>query len=147
MANSKKTVTNWKLSKKALIMCLVAAAVLCAIGFVITYIYAQNQPNGEGLQAEIYVDDTLAMVVPLESDGSEIAEIPSAPGTHYQHVTSGCIRILSNDCNEQTCVKTGWIDELGETITCPEKNILIKITPLETKANILQDNQENTAQN
>ena len=38
MANSKKTVTNWKLSKKALIMCLVAAAVLCAIGFVITFI-------------------------------------------------------------------------------------------------------------
>ena len=134
MPKGKTTVTNWKLSKKMLWLCLIAAVLLCTAGFIFTYMYAQNQHNGEGLQAEIYVKDALTMTIPLESEGSTIAEITGAPGTSYQHITSGAIRIVNSDCTEQTCVETGWISNLGETITCPEKNIVIKIAPLQTKA-------------
>ena len=132
--NTKKTtVTSWKLSKKALWFCLFAGIAICVIGFIFTYMYAQNQPKGEGLQAEIYVNDELTMTIPLETDTSTIAQVTGAPGISYQHVISGNIRIVSNDCEEKTCLETGWINELGQSITCPEKNLVMKIVPLQTK--------------
>lgn len=76
----------------------------------------------EGSRAEIFEDGKLIYTVPLyENREIEVSGCIVA-------VSDGEVRMLSADCPDKVCEKTGAISEGGEIIVCAPNRISIKVT-------------------
>jgi hypothetical protein len=74
----------------------------------------------------------------LSVDGNEIKQFDLSKNTTYQYkakdgdwnnivVKDKKIRITSANCNDQICVRRGWINKPGQTIVCLPHKLVIEI--------------------
>jgi hypothetical protein len=52
-------------------------------------------------------------------------------------ITDNKVRIKESSCPNQTCVKSGWISNIGETIICAPNRIILKIQG--SKSNVVPE--------
>ncbi len=77
--------------------------------------------SAKGVRAEIFEDGKLLYTVPLSQDREiEVSGCIVA-------VSDGKVRMVSADCPDKVCEKTGAISRSGEIIVCAPNRISIKI--------------------
>ena len=67
--------------------------------------------------------DLGSVVIPYEFD------ITTELGTNRVRVEHGSIQVVSADCPDQVCVRTGRITQAGETIVCLPAEMALEILP------------------
>jgi hypothetical protein len=85
-----------------------------------------EQDGGETLSAVVQVDGRKVRTMRLDEDTVYKAEIPEG---HYNEieVKDGWVQVRAADCENQVCVKTGWIRNPGEVIACLPHRLIITI--------------------
>lgn len=83
--------------------------------------------NGDERIARIEIDGTVIQTVDLNSTPN--LELDITPEYHNKIVVKGGkIGILSADCKDNTCVRTGFIDTPGQSIVCVPSRLVITVT-------------------
>lgn len=80
---------------------------------------------------EIYVDNSLYKKIPIDSN--EEISIKKNGHTNVIKIHDNGVEMISADCPDKVCVKTGFIDKTGESIVCLPNKISIKIVSNEDK--------------
>lgn len=83
--------------------------------------------------------------VVVRVDGKEVARYSlSEPqtcslngGTNTLRIEDGKARLIDADCPDHICVRTGAIDEVGETITCLPNRLTITVYGAETGVDLV----------
>lgn len=104
---------------------------LLLISFTPFFIFTwqQTQVDGEKLMAIISLENEVIHQINLsEHEGHEIFDIV----THDHEINTielldGRIQIKSATCNDQVCVRTGFINRAGQTIICLPHQLVIEI--------------------
>ena len=80
--------------------------------------------NTDSLWAEIYLDNRLLQVVPLDK-----AQTFTVEGEYHATVTvsGGKIAVTASDCPGEDCVGCGWVDTPGRSIVCLPGRLEIRI--------------------
>lgn len=97
------------------------AALLCAV-FVFLYRGAAESPV-----AEIAVDGKVVEKIPLFSAPREIT-VRSSGGFNVVRVGDGRAAVVSADCPDKVCVRTGEISRAGEGAVCLPHKLVVRIT-------------------
>ncbi|SEO91762.1 hypothetical protein SAMN04488134_11730 [Amphibacillus marinus] len=103
--------------------------------FAVFY-YNQSQVSGLDRVATISLDHELVYEINLtDHQGKEQFTIYTDDNeTNTIEVVDGRIRIHQASCTDQVCVRTGYIDQAGQTIVCLPHQLVIEI-----KSNDLTD--------
>jgi heptaprenyl diphosphate synthase len=96
------------------------AAALAAAGFV-----AVAAPKARGDEAAVLVAGHERLVLPLDQDGRHALAL--ADGHMVLEVKDGAVRVAESDCDDQVCVRTGWIRTPGRPILCAPYRVLVAV--------------------
>lgn len=88
--------------------------------------YALDMKIVKGNKIEIYVDNQLKYVYPLEENKKEYFVDTNLGGVDIQ-VEKMKVRVTSSNSPLKICVKQGWISNVGDTIIGIPDRLLIKI--------------------
>ena len=88
--------------------------------------YAFDMEVVKGNKIEIYVDNQLKYVYPLEENKKEYFVDTNLGGVDIQ-VEKMRVRVTSSNSPLKICVKQGWISNVGDTIIGIPDRLLIKI--------------------
>ncbi|MGE5542463.1 MAG: NusG domain II-containing protein [Bacillota bacterium] len=55
--------------------------------------------------------------------------VQGAIGQSTFEVSGGRVRMISSDCPDKVCVKTGWISQAGQVIVCLPNRVILKVEP------------------
>ena len=102
----------------AMIFC--CAAALCAI-FVFFY------RGGAGLSAEIVIDGEVVERIALSSPPREVT-VCAGGGFNVVRAGGGRAAVISADCPDKVCVRTGEISRAGEGAVCLPHKLVLRIT-------------------
>ncbi len=98
-----------------IIICIVAVA----------FIFWLLRPS-TGRYVEIYDGTNLVMTAVLGEEREFI--IPGKPHVIFCTYKDGSVAIISSDCPDKLCVKTGRISRKGQTAVCLPNKIVLKVT-------------------
>ncbi|MEJ2639171.1 MAG: NusG domain II-containing protein [Desulfosarcinaceae bacterium] len=109
---------------------------IIAAGIVLFSLYwlvARTQPQGTLKTAVIYKDGVVIERVSLaagEERRSEERRIDLAPHgvAMVVAVRQGRVRVVSSDCQQQICVRKGWVGRAHDPIICIPNRITIEVT-------------------
>lgn len=99
---------------------------LLLIFFFFAVKYALGIEAVKGNKIEIYVDNQLKYVYPLEEKKKEYFVDTNLGGVNVQ-VEKMKVRVTSSNSPLKICVKQGWISNAGDTIIGIPDRLLIKI--------------------
>lgn len=87
--------------------------------------------SGESSRAAVVrIDGETVYTLPLYDGLNE--EIPvNAKYNNKIVVSDGSVAVVSADCKDNTCVKRGYISEIGESIVCVPSRLSITIEKIE----------------
>ena len=87
-----------------------------------------NIVKGNHHIAEIKQDGKIIRTIDLDKvDTPEEIKIANKDGYNVIRIENGRIRIIDADCPDKLCVKTGWINEPGQSVICLPHKLIIKI--------------------
>ena len=115
--------------RKQRILCIViCAAVLIGVGGWVILRQIQRQQSSPGV-AEISIDGEVRYTYDLGKTYAvpETISIPANGGENVLEIGTGYVRMVSADCPDQICVKTGSISKPGETIVCLPHRVAVTI--------------------
>jgi hypothetical protein len=95
-----------------------------ALGFASLGISRLARPIG----SEIVVQVNGKIVARMNLSQNQQMEITGARGAMLIQVAQGRVRVVSSNCPEKICVKTGAIHRAGDTIVCVPNRVVIRIT-------------------
>jgi len=110
---------NGVMSKNEKIIVFVIIAVCIAIAAVFAFM-----PKSPGAVGVISLDGKTVMTVSLEKDGT--FTVPEIEGMEFE-VAHGGIRVLSSDCPDKICVKTGFLNHEGMSAVCMPKKVIVTV--------------------
>ncbi|SDC55083.1 hypothetical protein SAMN05421734_11123 [Pelagirhabdus alkalitolerans] len=92
------------------------------------YFYLQQSGDGD-LVAVISLENEEVQEINLsEHEEDTVFDVDTPDGeTNTIEVSDGSIRIKSATCSDQVCVRTGFIDQVGQTIVCLPHQLVIEI--------------------
>jgi len=93
---------------------------------VLAICYTLQPSRAESVTAEILVDGKLVEAVSL-NEGQEVRFSPEGAPTVVVEVKGNQIAIVSSDCPDQTCVKTGFIHTAGQQSVCLPNRVAIRL--------------------
>jgi len=79
------------------------------------------------LQAVISVRGTIIRTIPLPAAGRSSFAVQGRVGSATVEIDGGRIRIMQSPCQEQICVRQGWISQPGQSVICMPGEIVIRI--------------------
>lgn len=93
------------------------------------FAWQQAQVDGENLIAIISLEnETIHEINLSDHQGHEEFEITTHDlETNMIELSDGSIKISSATCNDQVCVRTGFINRAGQTIICLPHQLVIEI--------------------
>lgn len=103
---------------------LLIIVVLLLIGG--TLIYQQLTPNNIGNIAILEVDGQVIAEFNLEIQ-NEHYHVETDHGYNILVFEEGKVRIEEADCPDQTCVRFGWIEKVGQTIVCLPHRVIVRV--------------------
>ncbi len=77
---------------------------------------------------EIWVDGACRQQIKLSDSGTQTLHISGRVGEVVVTVDGKRMCVSEADCPDHTCVKTGWISQVGQTAVCLPNRVMIKIT-------------------
>lgn len=80
----------------------------------------------------IYIEDNIFAQIPLTDEGTY--PIESEFGKNVIEIKNGAVRVVSADCNNQICVKDGWVDAPNTPLICAPHHLIVLISDGENKA-------------
>ena len=114
------------MKKNDLIIILFVAAISIAFFAFDRFSIAKNYNEK---YVEIYSDNQLYKKVLLNKDDkAQIIEVENKYGNNTLKVVFGGVEMISADCRDKTCVNTGFIDKVGQSIICLPHKVVVKIT-------------------
>ncbi len=108
---------------KKIIAAWIAAAAACAAGIAVFLMMKGMQINQPA--AAIYLDGKLYRTLSLEEDTQ--LEIASSYGSNTVKVEAGAISVVSADCPDKVCVRSGAISGGAIPIICLPHRLEIRI--------------------
>ncbi|MBF0618538.1 MAG: NusG domain II-containing protein [Candidatus Omnitrophica bacterium] len=93
----------------------------CSLFFIVSAFSHRYVPASPGIL--IYHEQALLSKISLSKDGV----VPILNGKMQIEVKGGRVRVLESDCPQHVCMRTGWIQYVGQTIVCVPNHILIEI--------------------
>lgn len=101
-------------------------AVPLLIAAVCIAVMSSSVEKGEGRTAIIIADGKTVQTVPLENAKNQTMNLGLEYGNIIE-VKDGAIGIISADCPDKTCVRTGFISRPGQICVCVPSGLIIKI--------------------
>ncbi|MCL2055310.1 MAG: NusG domain II-containing protein [Oscillospiraceae bacterium] len=99
--------------------------ILLLLSLALTALLLMWHYGNFGVNAEIYYNGELIKTVPLKTDSlSELGE--GYPNMTYM-VSEGRIRVISSDCRDKVCIRSGTIRSSYKTIVCLPNRVVIKV--------------------
>ena len=95
--------------------------------FFFGFNYVMNMKTVKGNNIEIYVDNQLKYVYPLQKEKRDYFVDTNLGGVNVQ-IENMRVRVTSSNSPLKICVKQGWISNVGDTIIGVPDRLLIKIT-------------------
>ena len=90
--------------------------------------FRQGGGQQKALQAEITVEGELYRRIELTGHkGKETIEINTSRGRNLILVEDEAICVLEADCPDKVCVKTGKLEQAGDTAACLPHKLLIEV--------------------
>ncbi len=80
-------------------------------------------------KAEIYYKSQLIETVDLVKGKDKTFSIPQSDHVVFHLSADGRIRFEESDCPDKICIKTGWLDKVGQTAACLPNEVFLKIVP------------------
>ncbi len=109
-------------AKKLLPIAVITLTVLVCV----LWIVIQNSCRESGRTAEIRVNGTAVMTLPLNEDRN--AELEGANGIRLKIVTGGGgVYVEHSECPDKICVNKGRITGVGDTIICMPARVVVEI--------------------
>lgn len=106
-----------------IIISFIIISIISAVWFMVS-----SNKQSQNKYAEIYVEGTLYKRIKLTKDMQETTfTIKTNLGTNVVNISDGKIRMLDSNCHDKVCVRSGFIDKIGETIVCLPHKIVIEI--------------------
>lgn len=81
--------------------------------------------KGAGQNAVVKVAGRVVATLPLSADGEYVYD---ENGENVVIVKDGKVCIARADCPDETCVKMGWVSEVGDTIVCLPHRLVVTVT-------------------
>ncbi len=95
---------------------VVLAAAIALTVFLVCTVFGEN---GSGVEI---VGADMRIVLPLgENATRRISDCLTV------EIRDGCVRVSESDCKNKTCVKTGKVSRVGESIVCAQNGIVITV--------------------
>jgi hypothetical protein len=105
----------------ALVVLFVAAAVWLALGYVGRHRGGVVVVNVNGSDAERW---------PLDPGAEPVTRtVQGAIGKSTFEISGGRVRMVSSDCPDKVCVRTGWVSRAGQVIVCIPNRIILRVEP------------------
>lgn len=104
-----------------IVLVLLAAAAFCNLDT------SKNSHGDRERMALIIQDGKVLRSIDLRAVDREETIIVDGKYKHIILVEPGRIRFKEADCPDQTCVRTGWLRDAGDTAVCLPDKIIIKI--------------------
>lgn len=98
---------------------MIAALLLLSLIFLLG-IFSTRE---EGARAVVEIDGREVASYPLDEDGEYVL----GGGTNVLVIEDGCAYLSYADCPDHTCVKTGKIRYVGETIVCLPNRLTVTV--------------------
>lgn len=109
--------------RKADVILIALLLVFCVVIFGAIQIFVKK----DGAVAVVKVDGNIVEKLDLKREN--ITEVSGYDGgVNKIEVKDGKVRMMSADCPDELCVKTGWISKTGETIVCLPHRVVVEIT-------------------
>lgn len=102
------------------------------IFFFFSFNYVMNMKTVKGNNIEIYVDNQLKYVYPLQKEKKDYFVDTNLGGVNVQ-IENMRVRVTTSNSPLKICVKQGWISNVGDTIIGVPDRLLIKITGKSSK--------------
>lgn len=99
---------------------------LISLIFFFGFDYALSLKNEEGNKVEIYVDNKLKYVYPLQKEEKNYFVDTNLGGVNVNFVDMK-VRVTSSNSPYKICVKQGFISKSGETIIGIPDRLIIKV--------------------
>lgn len=89
---------------------------------------------------DIYVKNELYKEIPIpNNEYTETVTIKNELGENIVEIKNGGAVMLDADCHDKVCVKSGFIDQPGQTIVCLPHKLVVEIKGEKTDNNSVTD--------
>ncbi|MCR4401297.1 MAG: NusG domain II-containing protein [Firmicutes bacterium] len=120
-----------KTFKKAdVILALVVVSCAAAIFACQSVSRSRERDAVSAREVSIELDNRPFWTIPLSQvTHTMTVDVPASRGhsVTVEITEDGRARVLDSDCPDRVCVRTGWIDQPGETIVCLPNRVVVKI--------------------
>ena len=110
--------------KKVDIRIIIFLLIIVALVFLVTN-NNDSTLSANSLRVEVYFDGELFDTGKL-SENKDIV-VNTNLGMNMISILDGRVGMVESDCNDLICVKSGWIDSVGESIVCLPHKVYVKI--------------------
>ncbi|MCL2772085.1 MAG: NusG domain II-containing protein [Oscillospiraceae bacterium] len=105
---------------------LLLFAVLIIIAIIIAIIYYMIAGHAyDGVVCEISVDGKVVQTVDLSEPDCEFT-LPQNKNIRFS-VKNHAIAFIASDCPDKICIRTGYINQVGQTAACLPNRVIIRI--------------------
>lgn len=77
---------------------------------------------------QIYMYNNFYQEIKFDNSTNKTFTITSDFGWNTIQIKDGQVSIIDADCNDKTCINSGYIDKPGESIVCLPHRLIIKIS-------------------
>ncbi len=90
-------------------------------------IYFTNINKAKNKTVVIKSDGKIVKEIPLTTNINKEIIVKSKEGHLTVEIKNDKVRVINSTCKDKLCIKEGWIDRIGESITCLPNRISITI--------------------
>ena len=109
-----------KIGDWILIVCAIIVSIASAI-----FVWIPNRSDAAGT-ARIYFNNEMVAELPLDVDTEYTVENDGS--INVIEVSDGRVHMLSANCNDEYCVKQGYIEYNGDTIICLPHRVVVELS-------------------
>ncbi len=101
--------------------------VLALIGIALSlWIYLPSRTSASEKQVEVYQNGDLILSLPIDQDITK--EVTDSSGAfNVFEIKNQTVSMKEANCHDSTCIRTGSISHIGETIVCLPHRLVVKI--------------------
>lgn len=104
-----------------LLLVVAMTAIMCVVDMALIPVFIDPAPT-----AQVQQNGTVLHSLPLDEDTRLTVDAPGG-GSNVLFVKTGRVCVSYSTCTDQECVKQGWIDEVGDSISCPSNGLTIQL--------------------
>ncbi len=111
---------------------IVLIVLLFFLGIVLTVIIYRPATTDAASekQLEVRQNGTVIMTLPIKDEDTEQRIEGTSDGYNVFTIKDGVVQMTSANCPDSTCVHTGSISRVGETIVCLPHRLVLKIVEI-----------------